>query len=183
MLQVRDFQCTGHKVWDWLYVSGAAPRILFHRQWDGLIDVYLPSSLPGALGRANWWQLSLEGQSNIPFWGELCSVKHVTNDVVAMQGLAVEPVAKGAPSSFLEVLARSGGQWMWEDLIVQGEEDWIVQAIAESTVRVVTDGSYMEDLFPDVCSAAFILECSQGRGTISGLFTERSDDPVLTEGR
>jgi hypothetical protein len=46
----------------------------------------------------------------------------------------------------------------------------------------VTDGSFMEDLFPDVCSAAFILECSRGRGTITGSFTERSEDACAYQG-
>ena len=56
--------------------------------------------------------------------------------------------------------------------MVTGEVDWIASAIKDSTVIAVTDGSFMEDLFPDVCVVAFILECSRGRGTITGSFTE-----------
>lgn len=63
---------------------------------------------------------------------------------------------------------------MWNDLEVTGDEDWIVEAITKSSCVAVTDGSYMEDKYPEVCSAAFILECSKGRGTISGSFVERS---------
>ncbi len=36
------------------------------------------------------------------------------------------------------------------------------------------DGSYIRELFPNVCSAAFILECSKGQGRIFGAFTEAS---------
>ncbi len=41
-------------------------------------------------------------------------------------------------------------------------------------MTAVKDGSYMSDLFPDVCTAAFILECSQEQETITGSFVERS---------
>ncbi len=71
---------------------------------------------------------------------------------------------------------------MWEDLTVTGETDWIYPAIEESTVIAVTDGSFMEELFSDVCSAAFILECSCGRGTITGSFTECSEDACAYRG-
>ena len=38
----------------------------------------------------------------------------------------------------------------------------------------VTDGSYIRELFPDVCAAAFVLECSRGRGTVVGSFDKQS---------
>ena len=65
---------------------------------------------------------------------------------------------------------------MWEDLTVTGEADWMKTAIKEATVTAVTDSSFMADLFPDVCAAAFILKCSQGRGTIRRSFTEWSEE-------
>ena len=46
----------------------------------------------------------------------------------------------------------------------------------------VTDGSYMADIMPDACSAAFILECSQGRGSITGSFVERSESASAYRG-
>ena len=38
----------------------------------------------------------------------------------------------------------------------------------------VTDGSYMPEVTTEACSAAFIIECSQGRGTLTGSFVEQS---------
>ena len=38
----------------------------------------------------------------------------------------------------------------------------------------VTDGSYIREMFPDMCSCAFVLECSKERGRIFGSFPEQS---------
>ena len=38
----------------------------------------------------------------------------------------------------------------------------------------VTDGSYIRELIPTVCSAAFVLECSEGRGQIMRYVPEQS---------
>ena len=38
----------------------------------------------------------------------------------------------------------------------------------------VTDGSYIKEHYPDLCSAAFILECSKRRGRLVGAFAEAS---------
>ncbi len=38
----------------------------------------------------------------------------------------------------------------------------------------VTDGSYIKEHFLDLCSAAFVLECTQGRGRMVGAFAEAS---------
>jgi hypothetical protein len=38
----------------------------------------------------------------------------------------------------------------------------------------VTDGLYIRELYPNLCSCAFILECSEGRGRIFGSFPEWS---------
>ncbi len=38
----------------------------------------------------------------------------------------------------------------------------------------VTDGSYIKEHFPDLRSAAFVLECTQGRGRLVGAFAEAS---------
>ncbi len=39
----------------------------------------------------------------------------------------------------------------------------------------VTDGLYICELYPNLCSAAFVLECSKGCGRIVGSFLERMD--------
>ena len=38
----------------------------------------------------------------------------------------------------------------------------------------MTDGSHMKELYIDLCSATFVLECTKGRGKIFGSFLEQS---------
>jgi hypothetical protein len=49
---------------------------------------------------------------------------------------------------------------------------WINKLITNSTLVAVTDGSYIRELFPNLCSAAFVLECSTGCRRIIGSFLE-----------
>ncbi len=36
----------------------------------------------------------------------------------------------------------------------------------------VTDRSYIREIYPNLCSAAFVMECSKGRGRIVGSISE-----------
>ena len=64
----------------------------------------------------------------------------------------------------LEVLQKWGNTWIWEELKVQDGTEWVTQAISNGTHLAVTDGTYKKKWFLDLCSATFILECTQGRG-------------------
>jgi hypothetical protein len=57
--------------------------------------------------------------------------------------------------------------------MICGGVDWIGQAIKDGTLVAVTDGSYIRELYPNLCSAAFVIECSAGLGRVYGLFLER----------
>ena len=61
-------------------------------------------------------------------------------------------------------------------LRVEGVDRWIKGAIERGTLIAATDESYMWELTPNVCSAAFILECSKEDGGITGVFAEASRD-------
>ena len=63
---------------------------------------------------------------------------------------------------------------MWKTLRLMGEDGWLKRAIERGTLVAVTDGSYMRELLPSLCSAAFILKCSEGSGRIVGSFAEAS---------
>jgi hypothetical protein len=47
----------------------------------------------------------------------------------------------------------------------------------------VTDGSYIKQLYPNICSAAFILECLKGRGRIVGSFKEATSATSAYRGK
>ena len=63
---------------------------------------------------------------------------------------------------------------MWEKLQWVGDDDWIAEAIDDGSLIVVMDGSYMKDIYPNIHSAALVLECSKGRGRLWCSFPEVS---------
>jgi hypothetical protein len=52
--------------------------------------------------------------------------------------------------------------------------NWLHEAITDSTLLTVTDGSYIRKRYPDLCSATFVLECTKGCGRMIGLFSKFS---------
>ena len=64
--------------------------------------------------------------------------------------------------------------WLWDDLDGKEDMDWVIDAVREGTLLTVTDGSLMEEHIPHVCSACFILECTQGRSRLIRAFPENS---------
>jgi hypothetical protein len=63
---------------------------------------------------------------------------------------------------------------MWDNLSIMGDLDWIAASIADNSCIAVTDGSYMKELYPYLNSTAFVLECSKGRGRLTGSFMEQT---------
>ena len=63
---------------------------------------------------------------------------------------------------------------MWKSLRLVGSDEWIKDAIEGGTLVAVTDGSYIKERYPHLCSAAFILECSKGSRQVFGSFPECS---------
>jgi hypothetical protein len=85
----------------------------------------------------------------------------------------IEPVysLNSVPALFLDVLNSWGNTWLWEHISITGRVTWLETSIADSTLVAVTD-DYIRELFPNLCSAAFVLECSKGWGRIIGAFLE-----------
>jgi hypothetical protein len=77
-------------------------------------------------------------------------------------------------TNFIDVLKGWGHTWLWDDLKATGGTSWIAKAIAEGMLLVVADGSYICEQHPDLCAAAFILECTRHRGMLVGSFPEAS---------
>jgi hypothetical protein len=89
---------------------------------------------------------------------------------------------KETPESFWDVVRNWGQTWLWDNLVIAGDIEWIADAIRENTLVAVTDGSYMEDRYPFLNSAAFIFECSRGRGKLMGSFIEYTPDACAYRG-
>lgn len=63
---------------------------------------------------------------------------------------------------------------MWDDLEMSGDFEFLAAAIADGSLVCVADGSFIKEMYPDICSAAFIIECSKGRGRLMGKFSEKT---------
>ena len=68
------------------------------------------------------------------------------------------------------MLMNELGSWMWDSLRLVWDEKCIDESIADNSCMAVTDGSYIKELHPNICSAAFMFECSKGRGKLVGSF-------------
>ena len=79
-----------------------------------------------------------------------------------------------AQKSFKELLEGWGGCWMWEDLRLTEDLEWIVESLQNKSLVCVTDGSYDKQRAPDVCSAGWIMKCRRTGRQISGSLVEVS---------
>ena len=66
------------------------------------------------------------------------------------------------PHTFMDVFLSWGNMWLWDNLSFTGEHGWINEAISDGSLLAVTDGSFLREHYPNLCSAAFVLECTRG---------------------
>jgi hypothetical protein len=72
----------------------------------------------------------------------------------------------------MEVLYSWGNTWLWDNILMAGGCDWLHEAIKDGSLIAVTDGSYIREQYPNLCSAAFVFECNKGRGCLIGSFSK-----------
>jgi hypothetical protein len=63
---------------------------------------------------------------------------------------------------------------MWDNLSWVGTDNWIADIIRDDSCIVITDGSYMQHLFPSINAGTLVLECPKGRGQLWCSFLEVS---------
>ena len=166
----------GHKAWPWKYDIKSLQ--LFHIKEDG-VDLYEPALCEGARTRANRYVCTDERTGVIPRGGP-CTIGETAGEgILKIISFTDNPPPTEPPLTFRQVLSEWGHIWMWESLNLSGDgEDkdgaWWREAIEENTLVAVTDGSYMKELYPDMKSCAFIVECSRDRGRMSGAFSEQT---------
>jgi hypothetical protein len=110
--------------------------------------------------------------------GTICSVEPTHAGQVQggwrLTSLGQEATGAPAPQTFMDVLRSWGNTWLWEIISMAGGYNWVHEAITDGTLLAVTDGSYVCKRYPDLCSAAFVLKCTKGRGRMIGSFSESS---------
>ena len=68
---------------------------------------------------------------------------------------------------------------MWEDIEnTSSDMRWVVDALVDGTGIMVTDGSYVREMYPDISGAGWILFCTRTGNKISGSFWEQSPHAV-----
>ena len=170
MDRLGSFKVPGHKIWEWRLDENKT-RLL---QIKGkVMDIYEPSRVRGYTHTPNRWTRVQIDMPAISI-GQYCTIREVAPAVVAVLSQTDPPPPPLRHDSFLEVLVKWGCTWMWDSMVLIGDDDWIEKAIANRSCVAVTDGSYMRELYPHVCSAAFIFECTKGTGRLIGSFPEQS---------
>lgn len=106
--------------------------------------------------------------------GDVCTIREKGSGVVEIESSTTVWPPRPMPECFLEVLEEWGCRWMWGSLRLYGEDNWLEDSIRADNCMAVTDGLYIKELYLDVCSAAFVFECTVGRGVVVGLFEEQS---------
>ena len=129
------------------------------------MDTYVPSNLSGTRSTPKRWIrriIDQEAQDQ----GKICTVRDTGLAIKAVESMSNPPEKQVMPDSLLEVLIEWGCTWMWESFRLFGNEDWTKGAIENGSLICVTDGLYTKYMVPELCSAAFILECEEGTGRI-----------------
>ena len=163
LASLGPFKVDGHKRWEWRVVES---RGRLYRQNGAQVEVC------GHVrrGRYTYIRTSRSGRMR----GNMATVEDGTPGMKKVCSIASSPTRPNAPTDFLEVLRGWGHTWIWDNLKVTGGTDWIAQAINDNSLLAVNDGSYIKEHHPELCSAAFIFECTKGRGRLVGAFAEAS---------
>ncbi len=163
-LGVGRFIGKTHRVWRWFWDK--VHSTIHYANLDGVReDVFVSGRKPNRFLYSHSQprrdhdgiclvQPSMEGEH----WRLLSSAMSISQDP--------------AQSLFLEVLQPWGNTWLWEHMAVHGGVAWLEQAISVGTLVAVTDGSYILELYPNLCLAAFVLEYGKGQGRVIGSFSE-----------
>jgi hypothetical protein len=167
--RVGRFLKKGHKVWEWRY-SKEDMKVYQHK--GHIMDIYCPSMVPTYVNRPNFWSRT---RVDVPLKEvrKICTMKEVGNIGVHIVSLHTPmPPIKAAPCNFWEAIHGGGNTWLWDNLVDSGDTSWIAEAIADNSCVTVMDGSYMKEVYPNVNSAAFVFECSKGRGRLMGTYVK-----------
>jgi hypothetical protein len=164
-VRLGRFLHKGYKVWEWRLCKQNQHLL---RYVGDKMDVYTAMSTT----RRRWKRE--ETGFDAEWLDELCTIRDGTQGTVAITSVAAPPDLEDLPESFLDILQEWGNTWMWDSLRLIGDDNWLLEAIRDGKCIAVTDESYTRELYPDMCSCAFVLECMQGRGRVFGSFLEQT---------
>jgi hypothetical protein len=147
------FKVNGHKLWEWRVVE---TRGRLYRQNEDQVEVY------GHVQRGGYKHICTSHSGKMR--GDMATVEESTPGTKKVYSVEPPPICLIPPTDFLDVLCGWGQKWIWDDLTVTGGTDWFAQATADNILVAVINGSYIKEHYPELCTAAFVLECTKGRG-------------------
>ncbi len=153
LTRVGHFIAPTHKVWRWIWNKRSAT--LCRASTDGTTkDAFVPRHKPN---RFHFSQSQPTGQNT-----SIYSIEptHATGGWRLMS-MTPTSVLSPSPQNFLEVLQSWGNTWLWDHLLIAGGFNWLHEVMKDGTLVAVTDGSYIHKLYPNLCSAAFVMECAK----------------------
>jgi hypothetical protein len=161
---VRDFVAETHWIhaWQWCPDSN---NLLHSVAGSTAMDVYSSTAM-----KLNCYTKTSTGPQEER--GEIGSVDKFQPGVFRITSTVPKAPTAPIPNSFLAVLRKWGCTWLWEHMRVEGGTEWISEAIQGGSLVAVMGGSYIRQLHPNLCLAAFVLECTKGRRKIIRSFSE-----------
>jgi hypothetical protein len=157
------FKTDSNTLWEWRILENQGH--LFQQQGDQ-VNMY---------GHIRWGLYKcIRTSCSGSMQGAVATVEEIKPGMMTVCSVTSPPIHPIPPANFLDVLHGWRQTWIWDNLKVTRGTDWVAQSISESSLVEVTDGSYIKEHYPDLCSEAFVLECMQGRGCAIGTFPEAS---------
>jgi len=104
----------------------------------------------------------------------LCSVDNTQPNTIVLNSHIKFTPQKKTYQHFLEVLQSWQYPRIWKSLKVTGDGSWLYEAIKAGSLMCVSDGSFIRELHPHICSAAIMFECTNCGGQLSLAFADRS---------
>ena len=68
----------------------------------------------------------------------LCSVEYTNVNEINRLLTAAQELSSAPPESFLDVLEEWGCTWLWDDMQLTGDTEWLGEAISENCLMAVT---------------------------------------------
>ena len=167
--RLGEFTHHTHVIWQWRY----DPRqdIIYHMTSQGVTQYNKHNSVR----RARHSTYTLHGPVSTDIsHTHLCSTNDAQlNTIVLQSHIKFTPQRKDF-QHFLDVLKSWQYPRIWKSLKFTGDGSWLYEAIQTGSLTCVSDGSFLRELHPHICSAAIMFECSKSGGQLSLSFADRS---------
>ena len=89
------------------------------------------------------------------------SVNRIDTNSVAHHSTARKFIPPAPVTDFWTVLRSYENQSLWDNFCCDGDGSWITDGILHGTLVCVHDESYMKEVDPTVCSAAYMIYCTK----------------------